>query len=65
MMRADTTPLDLHSSIARVIDVQMFMAILMIAGIGMVMLTSTTIDIAYRIHADDFFYIKKQLVFLS
>lgn len=65
MMRADTMPLDLHSSIARYIDVQMFMAILMIAGIGMVMLTSTTIDIAYRIHADDFFYIKKQLVFLS
>ena len=64
-MHADSMPSDLHGSISQYMDVQMFLAILMIAGIGMVMLTSTTIDIAYRLHADDFFYVKKQLVFMS
>ena len=55
---------DLNQSIARFMDVQMFIAILMICGIGMIMLTSTTIDMAARLHADEFFYVKKQLVFL-
>jgi len=64
-MYVDSMPSDLHGSIARFMDVQMFLAILMIAGIGLIMLTSTTIDIAYRLHADDFFYVKKQLVFMS
>jgi len=64
-MYVDSKPSDLHGSIARFMDVQMFLAILMIAGIGLIMLTSTTIDIAYRLHADDFFYVKKQLVFMS
>ena len=64
-MYVDSMPSDLHGSIARFMDVQMFLAILMITGIGLIMLTSTTIDIAYRLHADDFFYVKKQLVFMS
>lgn len=64
-MQVDSMPTDLRGSIARYMDVQMFLAMLMIAGIGMIMLTSTTLDIAHRHHADDFFYVKKQLVFMT
>lgn len=63
-MTVSTESIDLRQSVAQFIDVQMFMAILMICGLGIVMLTSTTVDIAYRLHGDEFFYIKKQLVFL-
>ena len=42
----------------------MFVAILVICAIGIVMLTSTTIAMADRLYADEFFYVKKQLVFL-
>lgn len=55
---------DLHDSIARFMDVRMFLALLVVCGIGVIMMTSTTVEIGHKGHEDAFFYIKKQMVFL-
>ena len=63
-MAANDYSFDLQDSVARFMDVQMFMAILVICGIGIVMMTSTTVEIGYKTYEDAFYFIKKQLVFL-
>ena len=45
-------------------DVQMFLAILVIAGIGVTMMTSTTVELGYKGYTDAFYYVKKQMVFM-
>ena len=47
-MAANDYSFDLQDSVARFMDVQMFMAILVICGIGIVMMTSTTVEIGYK-----------------
>lgn len=55
---------ELEFSISQYADVRMFYAILVLFGFGIIMAASTTVEMAYKDHADAFFYVKKQLVFL-
>ena len=54
----------LESSISSYIDVQMFIALLILFGLGFTMMTSTTVELGYKNYQDAFFYIKKQMVFM-
>ena len=63
-MAADNSAFDLQSSVARFMDVQMFIAMLVICGIGITMMTSTTVEIGYKTYEDAFYFVKKQMVFL-
>ncbi len=63
-MVADTKQISLQESIANVIDVQMLFALMILCGIGITMMMSTTVEIGYKSHADAFFHVKKQMVFL-
>ena len=63
-MSTNTQWSDLEFSIAQFADVRMFYAILVLFGFGIIMAASTTVEMAYKDHADAFFYVKKQLVFL-
>jgi cell division protein FtsW len=64
MMAADNKQISLHESIANMIDVQMLLALMILCGIGITMMTSTTVEIGYKSHADAFFYVKQQMMFL-
>ncbi len=57
-------PNSLENSIASHIDLHMFYALLILCGLGFIMMTSSTVEIAYKGHEDAFFYMKKQLVFM-
>ena len=63
-MSTNTQWSDLESSVSQFTDVRMFYAILVLFGFGIIMAASTTVEMAYKDHADAFFYVKKQLVFL-
>ena len=63
-MSADSKQLGLQESIASYIDVQMLFALLVLCGIGFTMMTSTTVEIAYKNHGDAFFFVKKQMMFM-
>jgi len=62
-MHAEAQLSDLELSISRFVDLWMFYAILILFGIGITMVTSTTVEMAYKDYTDAFFYVKKQLVF--
>jgi len=55
---------NLESSISSFIDVPMFFALLVLIGLGMTMMTSTTVELGYKGYEDAFFYMKKQMVFI-
>lgn len=55
---------NIEASISSTIDVPMFYALLILLGIGITMMASTTIELGYKDHQDAFYYIKKQMVFL-
>lgn len=61
---ADSKRLDLRRQIADFSDVQLFFALLVLWGIGITMVTSSTVEMGYRQHDDAFFYVKKQMLFL-
>lgn len=63
-MAADNKQISVQESIANIIDVQMLFALMILLGIGITMMTSTTVEIGYKSHADAFFYVKKQMMFL-
>ncbi len=63
-MSANSKQLSLQESIANYIDVQMLFALLVLCGIGFTMMTSTTVEIAYKNHSDAFFFVKKQMMFM-
>ena len=64
-MSASAQPSDLELSVSQYVDVHMFYAVLILFGFGVTMATSTTVEMAYKDHVDAFFYLKKQLVFMS
>lgn len=55
---------ELEFSVSQFADVRMFYAILILFGFGIIMAASTTVEMAYKDHADAFFYVKKQIVFI-
>lgn len=55
---------DLEVAISGYIDLHMFFALLILFGLGVTMMTSTTVELGYKGHEDAFFYVKKQLVFI-
>lgn len=63
-MVSDNKQISLQESIANIIDVQMLLALMILCGIGITMMTSTTVEIGYKSHADAFFFVKKQMMFL-
>ena len=63
-MAADKKHTNLQDSIASFMDIHMFFALLVLCGLGITMMTSTTVEIGYKGHEDAFFYVKKQTVFL-
>lgn len=63
-MSVEQSVSNLQLSMGRFIDMKMFYALLILCGIGLTMVTSTTVEIAYKGYEDAFFYVKKQLVFL-
>ena len=63
-MTADKKHVNLQDSIASFMDMHMFFALMILCGIGITMMTSTTVEIGYKGHEDAFFYVKKQMVFL-
>ena len=63
-MASDNKQISLQESIANIVDVQMLLALMILCGIGITMMTSTTVEIGYKSHADAFFFVKKQMIFL-
>ncbi|MEM8845210.1 MAG: putative lipid II flippase FtsW [Pseudomonadota bacterium] len=63
-MAAEQTMESFDFSVSRYIDIQMFYALLVLFGLGVVMMMSTTVEISYKNYDDAFFYAKKHLVFL-
>lgn len=58
------TSIDLEESISNMIDVHMFYALLVLFGLGIVMMTSTTVELGHKGHEDAFYFVKKQMVFM-
>ena len=63
-MAAEKNYGELQDSISDFMDVHMFLAVLVLCGLGVTMMTSTTVELGYKGHEDAFFYVKKQMVFL-
>mgnify|MGYP006106089151 FL=1 len=61
-MASDNKQISLQESIANIVDVQMLLALMILCGIGITMMTSTTVEIGYKSHADAFFFVKKQIM---
>ena len=61
---ADNQRPDWQQRIADFSDVPLFVALLVLLGIGITMATSSTVEIGYKQHSDAFFYVKKQVAFL-
>lgn len=64
-MSTKTSSTEIEMSLSQYVDVRMFYGMLILFGIGIIMAASTTVEMAYKDHADALFYIKKQLVFIS
>ncbi len=64
-MQTESKLSDLEYSVSQHMDLYMFYAILILFGIGITMAASTTVEMAYKDHVDAFYYVKKQLVFLT
>lgn len=63
-MKVDLPLLNLESSLSSRVDPQIFYCVLALLVIGVTMMTSTTVEMAYRDYGDPFFLMKKQGVFL-
>lgn len=63
-MKIDLPLLNLESSLSSRVDPQIFYCVLALLVIGVTMMTSTTVEMAYRDYGDPFFLMKKQGVFL-
>ena len=51
--------------LSRWVDVKIFYYVLALLAIGITMVTSTTVEMSFQDHADPFFYLKKQVVFIT
>ena len=51
-------------SVSRYIDLQMFYALLILFGFGVIMMMSTTVEMSYKNYDSAFYYAKKHLIFL-
>ncbi len=63
-MAATDKNLDTQQLIANYMDVYMLLALLVLLGVGITMMTSSTVEIAYKNHADAFYLVKKHMMFL-
>lgn len=63
-LMADSNIGSFEFSVSRYIDLQMFYALLILLGLGVIMMMSTTVEMSYKNYDNAFFYAKKHLVFL-
>ena len=54
----------MEASISSMMDVRMFYALLILIGTGVIMMTSTTVELGYKGYGDAFYYVKKQMIFM-
>lgn len=64
MPDSQSQTMTIEASISNMIDVKMFYALLILIGLGVTMMTSTTVELGYKSYEDAFYYIKKQMVFM-